>query len=51
MLREIGDHVGLDVLGGFLAVHAGRMPRTALRSAIEKLPEDERRRWLAAPRR
>ena len=27
------------------------MPRITLRYAIEKLPEDERKRWLAVPRR
>jgi 3-methyladenine DNA glycosylase AlkD len=45
MLREIGKR-DVDVLRGFLTAHATRMPRTALRYAIEKLPEPERQEWL-----
>jgi len=48
MLREVGESVGLAALRGFLAAHAGAMPRTMLRSAIEKLSPAERRRWMDA---
>ncbi len=48
MLREVGKYVGLAQLRGFLKKHAAQMPRTALRYAIEHLPPDERKRWLAA---
>ncbi len=49
MLREVGKR-DVTVLRGFLGEHAARMPRTALRYAIERLPEAERRAWLAVPR-
>jgi 3-methyladenine DNA glycosylase AlkD len=47
MLREVGKR-DVSVLRQFLKEYAATMPRTALRYAIEKLPEAERRRWLAA---
>lgn len=49
MLREAGkrDPGGL---AGFLERHAGVMPRTMLRYAIEKYPPEERKRWLAVGR-
>lgn len=47
MLREVGKR-DVGVLRQFLADYAATMPRTALRYAIEKLPESERKRWLNA---
>jgi len=46
MLREVGKRVGKASLEGFLDVHAEEMPRTALRYAIERFSEEERRHWL-----
>jgi 3-methyladenine DNA glycosylase AlkD len=47
MLREAGkrDPAALD---RFLATHAARMPRTMLRYAIERLPAEQRERWMAS---
>ncbi|MDD9899791.1 MAG: DNA alkylation repair protein [Alphaproteobacteria bacterium] len=45
MLREAGK-VDIGVLRGFLDEHAGVMPRTMLRYAIEKLPERERKNYM-----
>jgi 3-methyladenine DNA glycosylase AlkD len=47
MLREVGKRE-VSVLRGFLAEHAGEMPRTALRYSIERMPKKERSRWLQA---
>ncbi len=46
MLREAGkrDEAALEA---FLSDHAPRMPRTMLRYAIERLPPDRRRKWMA----
>jgi 3-methyladenine DNA glycosylase AlkD len=49
MLREIGKR-DIELLREFLAGHADEMPRTMLRYAIEKLPREERTRWLDAKR-
>ena len=46
MLREAGKR-DAEALRAFLAKHVRQMPRTALRYAIEKFPESERKRWLA----
>jgi 3-methyladenine DNA glycosylase AlkD len=46
MLREVGKRVSEPALRGFLEEHAAKMPRTALRYAIERFPEAERKRWL-----
>lgn len=46
MLREMGKRVNIDLLRSFLDMHAAEMPRTALRYAIEKMDEKERRHWM-----
>lgn len=47
MLREAGKR-DAEALRAFLAKHVRQMPRTALRYAIERFSEVERKRWLAA---
>jgi 3-methyladenine DNA glycosylase AlkD len=47
MLREVGKRCSMDLLRDFLRRHAHEMPRTALRYAIEKMPEAERKEWLS----
>lgn len=45
MLREIGKR-DKDVLVDYLEKNYSRLPRTSLRYAIERFPEDERQYWL-----
>ena len=47
MLREMGKRCSMDLLRDFLRQHAHEMPRTMLRYAIEKMPEAERKQWMA----
>ena len=49
MLREMGKRVSMDLLRDFLRQHAHEMPRTMLRYAIEKMPEQERQYWMQMP--
>lgn len=46
MLRELGKK-DVMLLRKFLTEHSHIMPRTMLRYSIEKLPERERKKWLA----
>ena len=46
MLREMGKRISMDLLRDFLEQHAHEMPRTALRYAIEKMAEGERKMWM-----
>ena len=48
VLREVGKRVDTEILRRFLKKHAGHMPRTALRYAIEHFEPAERKRWLTA---
>ncbi|MDR2696164.1 MAG: DNA alkylation repair protein [Deltaproteobacteria bacterium] len=45
MLREAGKK-NLDALRGFLEIFHGRLPRTALRYAIERMEPAERKKWM-----
>lgn len=50
MLREAGKRVDEGELVAFLDEHAAQMPRTMLRYAIERLPVDVRKKYLAVRR-
>jgi 3-methyladenine DNA glycosylase AlkD len=45
MLREVGKK-NLDALRIFLSKHHERLPRTALRYAIERMAAEERKKWM-----
>jgi len=45
MLREVGKK-DINVLRAFLTAHHGNIPRTTLRYAIERMPEEECRMWM-----
>ena len=47
MLREVGKRCSEKALLGFLRRHYRRLPRTALRYAIERFPEKRRKALLA----
>lgn len=46
MLRELGTQISMDLLRDFLQQHVHQMPRIALRYAIEKMSDEERKYWM-----
>ena len=46
MLREVGKRGGMEYLEEFLERHAATMPRTALRYAIEQLPDRKKQYYM-----
>ncbi len=51
MLREIGKRGGLKEEELFLDKYGATMPRTMLRYAIERFPEDKRRKYMSLKKR
>jgi 3-methyladenine DNA glycosylase AlkD len=51
MLREVGKRCSVEDECRFLDAHAGLMPRTMLRYAIERFPEDLKSRYMRKTRR
>ncbi len=49
MLREVGNR-DEQALREFLDRNAGRLPRTALRYSLERLPDADRKAYMAVPR-
>ncbi|MCF7820541.1 MAG: DNA alkylation repair protein [Candidatus Pacebacteria bacterium] len=47
MLREVGNNCGQEIEEEFLKKYYKKMPRTMLRYAIEKFPEEKRQAYLA----
>lgn len=48
MLREVGKRCSSKILENFLEDHATTMPRTMLRYAIEKLPQEKKNYFMTA---
>lgn len=46
LLREMGKRCGMDELRAFLEENVAKMPRTALRYAIERMDKTEREYWM-----
>lgn len=46
MLREVGKRIDTQILLDWLDIHATRLPRTALRYAIERLSPEQRRHYM-----
>lgn len=47
MLREVGKRVSQEKEEEFLKIHYKTMPRTMLRYAIERFPEEKRKKYLS----